>query len=251
VWKWSIEAGLWNQVTHGRGDVEKYDWFPDRNRLFLEIAPDDENGEGAALAAHSIVYDGNFRPWESVPILEAVRRATPVRKEYRVFDFRTNLERAATSVEIERFLHGAETGQEGSGDKKIAVRGGAINGAKTSPDRKSVAYLYTVRDPTISQFTIQRIFIQRQGSEERIYLQMDSTFIEDFWWSSDSETVYYTEKRGNGHSMRLMAASAESGVSVPVFAAPSSDYFSQFSADAKALALPVCESAIRCLRRLF
>jgi len=237
VWKWSIEARSWRQVTHSRTDVERYEWLPNQRGLFLEIALNDE----APAFAQGIVYDGKFQPWESVPIVEAVRRASPVRKEYRIFDFRTNRERAAKPDEVWRFLRGAEMQLERAGGKTTTVMGGDINTAKTSPDHRSVAYLYTIRDASVSRFKKQRIFIQRENSEERTYLQMDSSFIDEFWWSSDSETIYYTERRGNGHSMRLMVASAASGVSKPVFAAPSSDYFSEFSLDAKGV-------RIACLR---
>lgn len=232
VWAWDPKSRTRKMVTHIAGDVEKYQWFPNESRIFLTVKKRTPTAERGKLSEASILYDGNFSPWETVPIADAILRGVAVQEEYLTYDFKKRRERKAKPGEVARFSPGTNWLEE------QACRGNKPNDVPTiaegrlSPDGRNVACLYTVRNPDVSKTWARRLFVERLGSTERIDVTPNTFYVDQYWWSADGETIYYSELRGDGHSPRLMASSMSDGSSRPVFVSSSSEYFTDFAMDA-------------------
>jgi dipeptidyl aminopeptidase/acylaminoacyl peptidase len=144
---------------------------------------------------------------------------------------RRNVERRAELADVKKFSPATDwRANEGRGDDaKIDDR--SVMEGKTSPDGKNTAFLYMIKDPRTSKTREQRLFLERTVGGERIEVTPDAFYVDQYWWSLDGKTLYYSERQGDGHSPRLMAYSMEKGSSRTVFASASSDYFTEFAMD--------------------
>lgn len=227
VWQWKVGSKRLRQVTHVRGDVLAYEWFPDGTRLFLEVEPGRQ--ERKTGEERAILFDGEFRPWEGTSIVEAIRRRAPPRLTYFTYNLRSAKTELAGPTEIERFSPLAQTAQGGLHQKAPYIGGGTVTEAKGSPDGQSTAYLYTITDPDVSRLTTEGLFIIGRKAARQVAVHKEASYIDRWWWAPDGKTLYYSESRGNGHSHVLMSASVIDGTVAPVFASDSTDYFSSFS----------------------
>jgi len=238
VWMWHLSSRTPEQLTHVHGDVESYEWIPGKEEIFFSVSKRADAAEIRKLTKASILYDGNFRPWESVPIAEAILRARATPKEYWIRDLRKRSERKASLAEIARFESASGLVERNGAIAKGTDDGRSVEEGKTSPDGRNTALLYSVRN---SSGWARRLFLEYGKTGERVDLTPDTFFIDQYWWSRDGNTIYYSESSGDGHSPRLMARSIRDGSTQRVFVSPSSDYFTEFSMDASS-------AHIACLR---
>ena len=227
IWQWTAGDGMLRQVTAVPGNVVQYEWIADQPKLFLEVESTGLQREPSA--ERGILYNGEFRPWESVPLVESIRRAAPSTSEYWTYSFRTRKAQRATAAEIEMLRPLTTSQSTDAQERKISIPGSIIGDAKHSPVSPLVAYLYTTTDPAVSALTTQGIVIQEPDTGRHISVTKGTSYIDRWWWSADGATVYYNELRGNGRSNALVAASALDGSTAPVFAGPAGQYFSDFS----------------------
>jgi dipeptidyl aminopeptidase/acylaminoacyl peptidase len=227
VWKWSTRSGRARRITHVSGDVEGYEWFPNARQLFLVVR---KRSAASRVPAQGILFDGNFRPWESVPVVEAIRRGLPVEREYWVHDLETGRERSASPAEIDHFLPFSDARD---GTRKAAIDAGELIEGKTSPDGGRVAYLYAMHDPRRAKTASQGLYLETRAGGESVVFETNASYIDQYWWSPDGSRIYYSQLQGDGHSMRFMAATPENRQPSALFATTSPDYYSGFSIDAK------------------
>lgn len=228
VWMWRLKSRMPEQLTHVHEDVESYEWIPGKEQIFFSVSKRTDPSETKELTEASILYDGNFRPWESVPIAEAILRARITPKEYWICDLRKGSERKASLTEIARFEPVPGLVERKSPSTKGTNDDRSVEEGKTSPDGKYALFLYSIRN---QNGWARRLFLEYGKTGERVDLTPGAFFIDQYWWGQDGKTVYYSESNGDGHSLRLMAGSSADGSSRAIFVSPSSDYFSEFSMD--------------------
>jgi dipeptidyl aminopeptidase/acylaminoacyl peptidase len=238
VWMWRLSSRTPEQLTHVHGDVESYEWIPEKEQVFFSVSKRTDPAEITKLTEASILYDGNFRPWESVPIAEAILRARTTPKKYWICDLRKRSERTASPAEIARLEPASGLGEKRNPSADGTKDDRTVEEGKTSPDGRHTAFLYSVRN---SSGWARRLLLEYGKTGERLDLTPDSFFIDQYWWSHDGKSIYYSESDGDGHSPRLMASSIMDGSTRRVFVSPSTDYFSEFSVDASS-------THIACLR---
>lgn len=220
VWGWNPQTQERKVLTHVTGDVESYEWFPGKLQLFLKVKRKD-----ARVSANSVLYDGNFEPWESVPIAEAIRRTISPEYEYWVCDVRRKTERKAEAREIHAFVATAGSATLGAKEGKRILQG------KVSPDGNSSVFRYMLTDLQESEFWQERLLVRTARGNQTMEITPNAFLVGEFWWSNDSNTVYYVDRRGDGHSPPLLAYSMTKGSTETIFASASSDYFTDFSFD--------------------
>jgi len=76
-------------------------------------------------------------------------------------------------------------------------------GVKISPDAKKMVYQRWVSDPAESADGRPAVL---EVDQRRVPDRPDPGIsdIDQYWWTPDSQEVYYTQNDGNGHSLRLM-----------------------------------------------
>lgn len=238
VWMWHLKSRMPEQLTHVHQDVESYEWIPDKEQIFFSVSKRPDAAEIKKLTEASVLYDGSFRPWESVPIAEAILRARTTPKEYGICDLMKRSERKASLAEIARFEPASVLVERKNPSANGTKNDRSVEEGKTSPDGRYRAFLYSVRN---SSGWARRLFLEYGETGERVELTPDAFFIDQYWWSRDGKTIYYSESNGDGHSPRLMASSITDGSTRRVFVSPRLDYFTEFSMDASS-------ARIACLR---
>lgn len=241
VWQWRVGDDVLTQATDVPGNVLRQEWMQNGHELFLEVEPLESKELPSISGESGILYDGEFRPWESVSIRESIRRFRVVDSEYWIFSFETRRGRKATKEEIEKLRPRAKVADTSALPQNISIAVNSLGEAKRSPVDARVAYLYTTTDPAVSKLVTQGILIEQPETGRQILVKKDTSYIDRWWWSSDGRTIYYIELRGSGRSTALMAASTSNGSVTPVFGGSEGEYFSEFSVSSDG-------EAIACLR---
>ena len=100
VWGWNRISGQRQQITHVAGDVESYRSEPGARALFLTVLPHRTPGKGEEFFEPGILFSGQFRTYQSIPIVTQLRLAHEPTREYWIHDLGTQRERRATDREI-------------------------------------------------------------------------------------------------------------------------------------------------------
>jgi dipeptidyl aminopeptidase/acylaminoacyl peptidase len=232
VWGWNRVSGRRRQVTHVPGDVESYRLEPALHRFFVTV-----NLRRTAEASEpsfepGILFSGQFRTYQTIPILSQMKLAQEPTREYWIHDLNTGRERRATDDEISSWA------QEGSPeaaaldqDKRRPLDQYHLEETLEAPDRVHVAYTYSVGDTSISRLWARRLLLRNRETGELTEVTPDAYFVEQLWWTADGATLYFSERDGEGHSPELRKVSADGSNLQTVFRAAAAEYFSAFSPD--------------------
>ena len=233
VWGWNVGTGQREQITHVKGDVESYRWLGDGATLVLEILLPPDGQETAKWAEHGILLDGEIKPYLTISVLAQKAESQRPKREYWVHEYETGIERRATQKEIQDWFPLATERVNGpTTEKQTALSEKyTIVGALPSPDAKRCAYLYILEDPAVSPMPARRLLIREGADGSLVEVTPDSRYVDQYWWSEDGVTLYFTERPGLGRSPQLHAVSAIDVRPHLVFNANRAEFISSFSSD--------------------
>lgn len=232
VWGWNRVSGRRTQVTHVPGDVEGYRFEPALHGLFLTV-----DLRRTAVASEpsfepGILFNGQFRTYQSIPILLQMKLAQEPTREYWIHDLSTGRERRATDDEIRKWAQ--EESPEVAAldkDKWRPLDQYHLDETFEAPDRVHVAYIYTVDDASRARLWARRLLLRNRETGELREVTPDAYFVDQLWWTADSATLYFSERDGEGHSPELRKVSADGSNLQTFFRAARAEYFSAFSPD--------------------
>jgi dipeptidyl aminopeptidase/acylaminoacyl peptidase len=232
VWGWDQTSGRRQQVTRVPGGVENYLPEPIAHALFLTVLGHRTPGGGDESFEPGILFNGQFRTYQSIPIVTQMKWAQEPAREYWIHDLRTQHERRATEKEISEWKpNGRALGEHLNEVERHAFSRYHLAEAEEAPDRAHIAYIYIADDPSISRLWARRLLLRTSAAEELREVTPDACFVDRLWWSADSKTLYFTERDGEGHAPQLRKVSADGSGLQTAFRGTATDYFSSFSPD--------------------
>jgi dipeptidyl aminopeptidase/acylaminoacyl peptidase len=234
VWGWDVATGARKQISHVNGDVESYRRLADDSALILQVQTLSSEGQIANWAEHGILLDAEISPYRSVSVLAQKVQARQAH-EYWIHDSKTGIERRATLEEIRKWFPRAENeaSETVGGTKTSASEKYKIVDAKPSPNGKRIAYLYLVDDPAVSKTWCRRLLIRPSAGSRLVEVTPDSYFVDQYWWSADGSTLYFTERAGLGRSPWLQELSGNDLHPRPLYRTNHPEFISYFSSDAQ------------------
>lgn len=232
VWGWDGSSGKRQQVTRVPGDVESYCVQPGAHALFLTVLPHRTPRKEEEAFEPGILFSGQFRTYQSIPIVAQMRLAQEPVREYWIHDLGTREERRATEQEVDEWKSNEPAQTALLNDKgRHALGRYHIAEAKESPDGTHVAYIYTADDPTISGRWARRLLLTASGTGPLCEVTPGAYFVDRLWWSANGATLYFTERDGQGHAPQLRKVSADGSGLQTIFQGTAANYFSSFSPD--------------------
>jgi dipeptidyl aminopeptidase/acylaminoacyl peptidase len=232
VWGWNLQSGRRQQVTRLGGDVESYRRIQDGHALFLTVVSPREAGTKPKSGESGILFSGQFRPYQSIPVLTQLESAEEPRRECWIHDLQTGRERRATEKEIHGWRIGTTTaGKDSTSEESRELAKYHVVDAQVSPNQANVAYLYVVDDPSLSRTWSRRLLLRSTRTHSLREVTPDAYFVDQLWWSADGAELYFTERDGRGHAPQLWKVSADDSKVQLLFNCAGSDYFSSFSPD--------------------
>ncbi len=234
VWGWDAATGARKQISHVNGDVENYRWLGDASAMIVEIRTSPSEGQIENWAEHGILLDAEISPYRSVSVL-AQRSQAQQKHEYWIHDYKTGIARRATQKEIREWFPLAEDNASESSARNTLPSSEKykIVDVNPSPDGKKVAYLYLVDDPAVSKKWCRRLLIRPSAASELVEVTPDSYFVDQYWWSADGSTLYFTERAGLGRSPWLQALSGNDLRPRLLYKTDRPEFLSYFSSDAQ------------------
>jgi len=234
VWRWDRSGGKAVQLTHVPGDVIDYHWTVDGSRLVMTVQRTRDPEEVARLSEHGILYDGKIDPWSSFPIVQEVlaRRSQPT--ETWIYEFSTSQERLANQREAAFFGPWVSDLDEQVFDIKLETfQAHHITDAKKSPNGQWVAYRYLVDDPSQSKSIESELFSKpvRGGKPIRLAPDDQDFYVGQYWWSRDSQRIFFTQFAPDGRSGKLMVVGKDGGTPTLLFRDKTPDFSGSFSVD--------------------
>jgi len=230
VWGWEAGSGQRHRLTNVPGDVESYRYVAEEHALLLTVVK--ASAEDKEASSKGILFEGQIRPYQTIPVLTQLQLSRERRREYWIHDLRTSRERTATPQERRVW------GSDGSSalnnlpaDERQAIAKYHVVGRKEAPDGKNVAYVYQVDDPSLSSTWSRRLLVWSKDTHVLKEVTTDAYFVEILGWGSQATELYFTERDGRGHSPELWKVSAEGSSPQLLFKPPEGSYVSSFSFD--------------------
>lgn len=233
VWRCKLDGGAPVQVTHSEHNIQSFQLTPDGTELAMVVEKPYMVGR-QQLAEYGILYDGTLPVGDPVPILDEVlklRRADTATTETWMHDLRNGSERKATSKELETYSswEGVPSGKIFSA-KEIQEK--QIMGVKISPDTTKMVYQRLELNPAESAtWSFPLVLKSTKGGESPIVLTPGIYYVAQYWWTPDSQEIYYAEYDGDGYSSKLMKMSVAGGPPRQVLITNENDNLSEYSAD--------------------
>jgi dipeptidyl aminopeptidase/acylaminoacyl peptidase len=230
VWGWKLQSGRRHQITDVAADVEGYRYIAEKCALFLTVvkAPAEKRKRSVA----GILFTGQIRPYQSIPVLEQLERTREPRREYWIHEFRTGRERLATPREIRDWEPTGSSVINGlTAEEREALAKYHLVERKEDPIEENVAYVYQVDDPFISPTWSRRLLLWSRNKRMVKEVTPDAYFVEVLGWSSNGAEFYFTERDGRGHSPELWKVSGDGSNAELVFKSPEGGYVSSFVSD--------------------
>jgi dipeptidyl aminopeptidase/acylaminoacyl peptidase len=235
VWEWKLRGGAPLQVTHTGHSVHSFQLSSDGTQLAV-VVERPNTGDRQQLAEHGILYDGTLDVGAATPILDQVlkmRGGDIETTETWMHDLRTGNERRATEKEVETYASWREDGSKyvSSGKTFSAkeIEEQHITGVKISGDATKVVYQRWMSDPVESARWSFPLFLKSMNGGPAIDLTPGVYAIDQYWWTSDSREVYYTQNDGDGHPEKLMRITVAGGTARQVLIP--TDLLSEYSVD--------------------
>ena len=179
------------------------------------------------------LYDGSFLFPSNRSVVSEALAKKPTPTETWVHQVSSGEERQATRVEIARLGPWVS-----DLDEKILnpLSGGSIEGhhivdAKISPDRRLVAYRYLPKNYAEARGRVYLLFVKpvQGGNPVELPLPADAWLVIDYWWGSDSNSLYHIQADADGRPAKLMVIDAAGGPPRQAYAGH--DYMSSCSID--------------------
>jgi len=225
---WNLKNGLREKATSVPGDVESYRWCPGGGELFLATVKPRRSLDPANADGGGILFNRAIHPYQVIPILTQMKEAQESEREYWIYDLKTQQERLATQQEIGECR---PWNSAFPSDQNSTLSQYHIVDALPSPDRLKVAYIYAVDKASQSKTRASRLLVASNHDGHVRELTPDAHRVEQFRWSADGSTLYFTEHGGGGHSAELWAFRAGDSKPQLVYKASGAEYLSSFSSD--------------------
>jgi dipeptidyl aminopeptidase/acylaminoacyl peptidase len=231
VWKWRLEGGAAVQITHAEHSVQRFQLNAEGTQLAVTVEKP-YTGDKQQLAEHGILYDGKFSVGDPIPILDEVLKARAGEietTEIWMHDLRNGSERKATEKELEAY-GSWENFPRGKAFSAKEIEEQHIMAVKISPDAKKMVYKRWLADPAESGTWSFPLSLKSIIGGPPIVLTPGIYFVDQFWWTPDSQEIYYVELDGDGRSSKLMRIAIAGGAPRHILSTTGDALF-QYSAD--------------------
>lgn len=214
VWKWKREGGTPVLVTHLEHNVQTFQTSLDGGKLLLAVQKPSMI-DPRKLSERGILYDGSIQAGVPRPFVDQVAEARGPETETWIHDLRNGRERKATEEESSEYTPPWEPVRSGKLFSTKEVEGQLITGPRISPDGKNVVYQRALLDPSESAEYSSALFVKSTAGGASVLLTPGTYYVDQYWWSSDSKEIYYTEYDNVGvddlRPSKLLAVSATGG----------------------------------------
>jgi len=231
VWKWKLEGGAPVQITHAEHSVQSFQLSTDGTELAMVVEKPCVS-DRHQLAEHGILYDGKLSVGDPVPILDAILKmhcADTETTETWMHDLRSGNERKATDKEHEAYSSWKDV-PNGNTFSAKEIKEQNIIGVKISPDATKMVYQRWLADPAQSfAWSYPLLLKSTSGRGSPIVLTPGIYYVSQYWWTPDSQDIYYAEYAGDGHSSKLMKVAIAGGAPRQVL--NTNDELFEYSAD--------------------
>ena len=239
VWKWKLEEGTPVQITHAQHSVQSFQLSPDGTELAM-VVEKPYTGDRQQLAEHGILYDGKFSVGDPIPILDEILKMRtedtwPGGAETTgtwMHDLRDGSEHKATDKELEAYSSW-DSVPSGKTFSAKEIEDQNIMGVKISPDATKMVYQRWLADPAESfTWSYPLLLKSTSGGGSPVVLTPGIYYVGQYWWSPDSQEIYYDEYDGDGHVGKLMRMAVAGGAPRQVLNTTTDGLFQfQYSAD--------------------
>ena len=228
VWKWKLEGGAPIQITHAEHSVQSFQLSANGTELAM-VVEKPYTGDPWQIAEHGILYDGELSEGAPIPIQDEVLEMGGAGTETWMHDLRNGSERKGTEKEL-RAYSSWEYVPSGKAFSPEEIKEQNIIGVKISPDATKMVYQRWVGNSAESTAWSYPLFLRAiSGKGSPIVLTPGIYYVGQYWWTPDSQEIYYTEYDGDGHSAKLMKIEVAGGSPRQVL--NTNDYLSEYSAD--------------------
>jgi dipeptidyl aminopeptidase/acylaminoacyl peptidase len=236
VWRWKLKGGAPLQVTHAERSVQSFQLSSDGTKVAIVIEKP-YTGDRQQLAERGILYDGELSVGDPIPILDEIlkmRRGdtwpqNTETTETWMHDLRNGNERKATEKELDAYSSW-EFVPSGKAFSAKEIEEQNIKGVKISPDGTKLVYQIWVGDSAKSAaWSFPLLLKSTSGGGSPIVLTPGIYSVGQYWWTPDSQEIYYEEYDGEGHSSKLMRMAVVGGA--PRLVLNTDDNLSEYSAD--------------------
>jgi dipeptidyl aminopeptidase/acylaminoacyl peptidase len=212
VWRWKLEGGAPVQITYAEHNVQSFQLSSDGTELAM-VVEKPYTGDRRQLAEHGILYDGELS-MEPIPILDEIpkmRGGDTETTETWMHDLRNGSERKATEKELEAYSSW-ENFPSGKTFSAKEIEEQNIKSVKISPDATKMVYQRWVGDSAESApWSFPLLLKSINGGGSPIVLTPGIYSVSQYWWTPDSQEIYYAPNDGDGHFGRLMSLAVAGG----------------------------------------
>jgi dipeptidyl aminopeptidase/acylaminoacyl peptidase len=218
VWRWKVEGGAPVQITHAEHSVQSFQLSPDGTELAMVIEKP-YAGDRRQLAEHGILYDGELFMGQPTPILDQILKmrggdtspGDTEATETWMHDLRNGNERKATEKELDAYSSW-EDFPSGKTFSAKEIEEQNIIGVKISPDATKMVYQRWLADPAESfTWSYPLLLKSTSGGGSPVVLTPGVYSVDQYWWTPDSQEIYYAPNNGDGHFGRLMKMAVAGG----------------------------------------
>ncbi|HEX2711336.1 MAG TPA: prolyl oligopeptidase family serine peptidase, partial [Candidatus Acidoferrales bacterium] len=221
VWRWTPSVARPVQITHSTHDIETFHFTSNGVNLLLQVKKPINPRDRTRLAQHGVLYDRSIDVvhWTSRPFLDSLVEAKENLETTWLHNLRNSREHELSEKERRRY----------DPWRSDPSKSGFIANVKLSPNGRRVAYVQVLSHPSESARYSYPLFSEDMLDRKPVALTPGARHIVNYWWTSDSQEIYYTKDNGDGHPFQLMRVSALGGPSKLVMA-PSA-WIYNYSAD--------------------
>ena len=225
---WNQKSGIVEKITSVPADVESYRWAPDSAALFLTtVKPQTGLDLGQSFDA-GVLFNQEIHPYQVIPVETQMKDAEESEHRYWMYDLKTQQARPASDEEKGRWRPWNAALKS---DETSLLAKYNILDAAPSPDGSKLAYLYGVDNPAQSKTWSTRLLVTSDQGRKLLEVTPAAHRVDQFWWTADGSTLYFTEHDGRGHSAELWALGSADLEPHLVFRANANEYLSSFSSD--------------------
>ena len=219
VWRWDREGGVPVQISKASRDVQSFFLSPDGRSLLMMLATP-STLDKKKLAEDGILYDGRFEV-TAQPILDRMAATPGGESEAWLQNLETGNAHKATEAEVSELSFASDTMHDplGTSFRKVftqkEIDEQEILSFAISPDRKKVAYTRNVANSSEAEWRTFPLLVRSSEGGAPTTLTSWPVFDGQYWWSSDSKEIYFTEdddaNPNDPHKTKLMAVAATGG----------------------------------------
>jgi dipeptidyl aminopeptidase/acylaminoacyl peptidase len=233
VWRWKLEGGVPVQITRTEHSVQSFQLSSDGTEMSM-VVEKPRPSERQELAEHGILYDGKFSVGEPIPVLDELlksRGGGTETTEIWMHDLRNGGERKASGKDMAAY-GSWENVPSGNIFTPKEIEEQHIMGVRISPNAAMLLYQRWVGTSAESGAWSYPLLLKSANAPgPSIVLTPDVYSVAQYWWSPDSQEIYYAQFDGDGHSPKLMRMAVSGGAPQQVLKTNEGDYLSEYSID--------------------